>query len=709
VRGEAAIHGPYIFFPINDNPEGNWYSTLEPGQTYRYEAWMRQEGLRDREVELGFFSMYEDIHERFTVDGQWRRYGFEFTAPPRPETDGWHAGPAIRFRGAGTLQVENIRLFRIDAPSQANDLFAPSPMLFDELMEMQPADGEKGMLRAMWVMLNDASMASLLSPYRDAAIVYDWYIAAQGGSMTLPGLLDYAFRTGENPENRMKPWLNISTKASEAEWAMLMEFLAAPIDPDDPADVAAKPWAYLRFLERGVVTPWTEEFEKITVEFANETWHNGAVEEQWTGWHRAFWVHQGGQEFGLWTQFIGSYLQEHSPWFVDAREQGRIELAMGSNYEDYAERGVPLTEFADAVGHTTYVGPRWEADEAATIQFSNDGLQATLLGYAAGLNEEFDRYRVQRETLAASGHEYRLYAYEGGPSGYTLPGTADDYVVEIGERYGKSQAMAVASLEAWLGAYQAGFSEMGFLSFAQGRFWSSHTPIREGFRRHIPWLAVMLRNRHASGAMIETSVTAAPSMVWNGKDVPLIGAYAFRDGPRLAVFVVSRRIEGETSFLLVLPEAPIGTATRYAIEGTPEATNRLSEQVEITESAVRLDRETVLQIPAAAIHLYVVDTSLASGSAPPVRPESLRVARPTGSGRGAHLLWDPVPEARGYVVYRGSDPHFRVEDAEEIFRVSENEFTDPNGRPGRTYYRVSAVNAWGEGLPNLVAVEFDPR
>lgn len=700
--GRQAIHGPYVFFPVNENPEGNWYGTLEPGQTYRYEAWMRQEGLRDGgRVELGFFMLYEGISETFTVGDEWTLVGFEFTAPERPTTNSWHAGPAIRFTGPGTLEVDNIRLFAV-APGQETELFAPSPLVFDELMASQPGNGEKGILRSMYVMMNNASMESLLSPHRDAEIVYDWYIkVGTGETMTLPGLLDYARRTGGSPQERMKPWLNISTLASEQEWEMLMEYLAAPIDPEDPADVRRKPWAYLRYRQRGVATPWTEEFEKIIVEFANETWHNGAVEDQWRGWHRYHWVHQGSQEFGLWAQFMGRHLRERSPWFSAARDSGKLELVMGSNYQDYAEAALPLTSEVSAVGHTTYVGPRWEQGEKQILTYNQDGLQATLFGYVGGLDDEFDRYRMVREEHAAAGRPYQLYAYEGGPSGYSLPGTAEADQVEIAERYGKSQAMAVATLDAWLGAYQMGFSEMAFLGFGQGDYWNSHTPVRMGFRRHAPWLALMMANRYATGDMITAEVTATPTMRWAAGELPLLGSYAFRDGSQIALVLLNRGLEDEIDVALTLPADARGPAVLYALDGDPAATNRFAQDVQIERSEHLLRRESTVTVPPGSIHLYVVNTVLPTGTQPPGRPASPAVALQRGS---ATVSWEPVADAQWYVVLRGREPFFRAADAQAVFAVSQTQLNDDGVRAGESYYyRVAAVNQWGRGMPSLVA------
>ncbi|HOO93697.1 MAG TPA: hypothetical protein PKX94_09520, partial [Opitutales bacterium] len=330
--GAAGAEGPYVFYPANDVGEADWYSQLEPGRTYRYEAWMRQEGLGNGgQVRLGFNQYYYALGQDYAVDGEWRLYGFEFVAPERP-TAGFHACPRIEFSGPGQLWVDNIRLFRADTPEVIASVIAPpSPLVFNELMAHQPETGEKGMLRSMGVVLNQGTMAGCLSLHRDSTLTMNWYQAVESApNMTVPVFLQYAYLTGNAPNNRMKPWLNISSHMSEAEWLVLMEYLAAPIDPGNPADVAAKPWAYLRYRQRGTTRPWTDDFLRIYVEFANETWHNGAVSDEWFGWGRSGWVHGGSKEFGLAAHHMIECLAQESPWYPSMASSGKLRIVMGS-------------------------------------------------------------------------------------------------------------------------------------------------------------------------------------------------------------------------------------------------------------------------------------------------------------------------------------------------------------------------------------------
>jgi len=712
--GGQEIGGPAIFYPASGGGESLWYSQLEPGRTYRYEAWMRQNGLGNGgQVRLGLGSFYSAIGQTVAVTDEWRLVGFSFVAPARTTAFAFHSGPAIQFTGPGTLWLDNIRLFRADTEAEAGALFTPpSPLVFDELMASQPVSGEKGILRSMGVLLNQASMASALSFHRDAGLVMNWYQAAEAASnMTVPLFLQYALRTGSTRGARMKPWLNLSSHMREDEWLMLVEYLGAPLDPADPADVAAKPWAYLRYRQRGVATPWTDEFPRIYLEFANETWHNGAVCDQWFGWGRSGWVHDGAKEFGLAARYLTTCVQTRSPYWSALHTDGKIRFVMGSNYEDYGEKAAAGTPLAHGIGHTTYVGPKWEVGETPLASYDDHGLQATLLGHVAGTQNLFVNYRRQRERLAAVGHPMDLLAYEGGPSGYALPGQDGPAQHENSERYGKSLAMGVAALDAWLSAYAYGFSDQAYLGFSIGDYWSSHTPIEAGYRPHAGWLAMTLRNRYATGRMIRTQVVGAPTIAWSGADYPLVSSYAFRDGRRLCVFLLSRKLggvrdgidwgDGSTAVTLALPANPTGPATLYRLAGDPRASNRDALNVSIQQSVATLARETTLNLPEGCIYLYVVDTDLPDRDDPPPAPASPAL---TPFAAGTTLRWPAVAGASGYTIYRSPRPEFDRAEVTDVFNSTTTTFTDDAAVGGTTYYyRVSARNGWGDGMWSLVA------
>ena len=713
--GYQYASGPAIFYPASTSGEAQWYSQLEPGRTYRFEAWMRQTGLGNGgQVRLGLNSFYSAIGQSFAVTGDWQLVGFTFTAPARPTQDASHGCPLIEFTGPGILWMDNLRLFRADTPADLTAPFTPpSPLVFDELMASQPTTGEKGMLRSMYVLLNKATMASGLSLHRDASLVMNWYQSAEGApNMSVPLFLQYALRTGTSPATRMKPWLNISSHMREDEWLALVEYLGAPIDPANPTDVAAKPWAYLRYQQRGVTTPWTDEFPRLFLEFANETWHNGAVSDEWFGWGRSGWVHGGAQEFGLAANYFTSLVRDHSPYYAALNAAGKLRFVMGSNYENYAEVAAAGAPLAHAIAHTAYVGPKWEVGETPLAAYDDHGIQATLLGNAADTAYGLATYRRQLEQLAAAGHTMDLLGYEGGPSGYALPGSDGPTQHDFAERYGKSLAMGVAALDAWLSANEHGFTEQAYLGMGIGDYWSSHTPIIDGYRPHAGWLALTLRNRFASGRMIRSEVTAAPTIAWDGTTYPLVSSYAFRDGSRLGVFLLSRKLagvhdgtdfgDGATPVTLVLPAHPVGPATLYHLSGDPRATNLDALNVTIQQATVTLGRETTVTLPQGSIYLYVIDTDLPALDNPPPPPS----ATPTVAfaSAGTTLTWPAVTGATGYTIFRSTKPYFDRGDVTETFTSAANNYTDTGAVGGTTfYYRIAAANAWGTGFWTLVA------
>jgi len=103
---------------------------------------------------------------------------------------------------------------------------------------------------------------------------------------------------------------------------------------------------------------------------------------------------------------------------------------------------------------------------------------AAHLDLLAGPEENQSRMAQAREALQKSHHAYDIVAYEGGPSGYALPGRDSPEQKLANEKYGKSLAMAVAALDAWMRSYQYGWTYQNFLGYGQGLYWNSHTPLR---------------------------------------------------------------------------------------------------------------------------------------------------------------------------------------------------------------------------------------
>jgi hypothetical protein len=398
---------------------------------------------------------------------------------------------------------------------------------------------------------------------------------------------------------------------TESEWAAILEYLAAPYDParDSPA---TKPWAALRASQHGVNRPWTEEFREIILEFGNETWHQGAGGYGWHGYGRPFWVHTGGREYGLFARYFIDRAIERSPWWKASGAAGKIRFALNANYsadpDSYGELAAAafagrsgLGDLRLSIGHANYVGAKWETGETPHAAFDAHGLQETLI---AGWTDMFDLIdqaaRTRGESQAGGGAFYGILAYEGGPSGYYVPGQGTDQQVAISELYGKSLAAAVSALDTWLYSSLRGYGQQEFFAFGSGGGWSSHTmPGMGGFRAQPGWLALVMRNRYAPGdAMLEVQARRLPSYSRAGERIPLISCYAIKGEGTLSVFILSRALAGKhdgTDFSggalpveVSLPWKNFASIKRFALTAPdsspadPAANNLKGEKVAIT-------------------------------------------------------------------------------------------------------------------------------
>ena len=223
-------------------------------------------------------------------------------------------------------------------------------------------------------------------------------------------------------------------------------------------------------------TPWTEEFTRITVELGNETWHNGAF-PQWLGFGRFMAVHQGGPEYGLVARYLIDNMKTSPYWKAGNLDQ-KLVFCLGANYSGsvgkdgkvtgYGEEAMQNCPDATRLGHANYVGPKWETHDKAIGKFDNHGIQATLLGFLAGPLDKQIKMSEAKQVLERTHRPYEIVAYEGGPSGYALPGRDTPAQRAINEKYGKSLAMAVAALDSWLLSYQYGWTDQCFLVYGQG-------------------------------------------------------------------------------------------------------------------------------------------------------------------------------------------------------------------------------------------------
>jgi hypothetical protein len=648
---DGGFIGQYLFHGF-DEKEGMWYSQLTPGAAYRVEVWLRQEDIPGGQVRFRATGPYSALTQStpWRVTGEWQRFTYDFTGPAYPDPEEYHSSFGLEVPGGpGTLWVDNFLVYRYDAAHNFSP-FTPNRLAFDEAMAAMPPSGKKPALRFYITTYGGHSpMERLLSNYASSEINFIYNVSPDDGqSVTIPQALNWTLATGSSPADRAIPYFTLPEEYTEVEWMQLVEYLGVPYDPkvDTPA---TKPWAYRRYQQRGVGPPWTDEFREIVIELGNETWH-ASVMPDWDGFGRPYWVNQGGKEYGLFANYYFAKNVAANPWWSQYNLGNKIKFALNANYE------AQLSEWGDSYGelaaqqaptitsylsHANYVGPKWETGDEPFSSFDDHGMQETTLGAYLTMFPLIKDVAAARAQLANAGlANYTPIAYEGGPSGYYLPGSgASEQQTKISELYGKSLGMAVSALDAWLYSSLNGYAHQEYFAFGGGEGWSSHTmPNAGGFRRHPGWLALMLRNRYAPGdTMLQTTFESVPTYKREGEDVPLISAYAIQGRQTLSVFVLSRKVDGvhdgvnfgdgTTPVTLRLPIRECTSLTRYALTApdgspaNPRANNIESENIVI--SAVSLDpaecADGVLTIgpntggvaggmPPGTVYLYVFKT-----------------------------------------------------------------------------------------------------
>ncbi len=638
-EGVCEIAQPYLL-----SAGGSYYGPLEVGKRYRMEVWLRQRGIKGP-LEFSFTHFYDEVKAKFRVTDRWQKFTCDFVG--RKLKGKRLYGPRFTFTGPGTLWMDNCRIFRYDNERELNSIFTPGKLTLEKLIDSQPPTGRKGALR-FWDGLGQMSMKSLVSMHGDSTAKVNWKTCYIRGTLSLPYALMYTEATGDSPETRMVPWLIIQVTFTEDEYRGLIEYLGDPYDPksDTPE---SKPWAYMRYLQRGHGRPWIDAFREIVIEFGNETWHNRyPLFPSWIGFGEYSAIHQGGKECGIWTRYYIEEMMKHPCWRKQRLDQ-KIKFCLGGNYfgkidpktgkvAGYGQEATQANGHNSYEGHAVYVGPLWELGQEVKRPLNDDGFQGTLLAYEAGHRKRYENISATYFKLREQGYtRHRLVSYEGGPSGFTITGrglTKEDR--RAIQTYGHSLAIGVASLDCWLDTYRLGWTYHCYYFYGQGGGWNSHSTMDHGFLPSPAFLALKMRNHAIRGDMLAVKVDSVPTMLYGEasafakvrakkrrrrrkpvkREVPLAKCYAFRDGDRYAVAVLSLKLDGKhngydfgdgyTPVTLRLPFKEAAKITLWKLAGNPRETN-------MTEQNVKL----VLQpIPTSALKDGAVQINAVTGGGP---------------------------------------------------------------------------------------------
>lgn len=556
---------------------------METGRTYRFQVWLRQEGLRSPvTVQVG-----DRITRQLEVGPDWQKFTF---AVPSQEPIGPKTYPLlIGATTPGTLWMDNLLI----AEDGVAD-FAVFPQWVDILREFKV-----GVLRSMsgrHLLTLDAWLSEGFTRKQ----VWQPDPGPQApGDFSLREQLALCQATGA------RPWLMTYVLPDDEELDHLMEYLGAPADVGYGKVRAAQ----------GQVTPWTEVFDVIYVECANEMWN------------ARFFAPQAFDNQPELAGKVANRIFERlkaSPYNTRKNIKGVGPAWAHNLYEDgrgWTYKASQHCPAMDVVGAAPsgYIGGY---DGQTLVGVKDDDLFQANLFYSAqvmepklaGLDEIRRRFKEQQ------GRDLEMLKYEAGP-GYAIP-SPDRPFIEEAEQVGKSLALGIATLDNFL-FVMAHNGNANYFAARIGPNWASHNQRGEPLPT---WLALQLRNQYCQGRLLRVEPVSvatvdlpkrrsvglgnngrpSETVVEGRTGVPVTQLYAFADGRRYSFLALNRSFTESKTVQLRLPYRPASAGTAYVLtHPAPRTTNRDGYHVRIQErslTGIRDGYELVIP-PASAVVL----------------------------------------------------------------------------------------------------------
>ena len=614
------------YYPVPDRTE------------YTMEVWMKADRADappvvfeyDGDKNVGGFVQPHPMQ----VGTTWKKYVHTFMGEPSDK--GHHAYLVLTATGPATYSFDNFRVFRSDTA----------------FLDYGKRDYDRLRDSGMMAYRTHHSIKTGTGTYS-----MEQYLGPNGGvegvvmGTSLGGVLSMIQKAG------LRPWLQIEFHMAPDEWLGFAEYMAAPYDPkkDTPQ---SKPWAYKRYRQ-GRSEPWTDAFDHLYFELANETWNSlfapwtfQSMPDSATGKNV-----DRGRVYGLMQDHVVGILRSSPYWTktVDAK----FSYMMGGWAIGSYNTEIAATKTGDYITIAAYNGG-WDAGEGPPRR--NPASFFSVLNFANQSAIPGSRTLLENAIKweAETGRHFKIGTYEAGP-GYALNGLNNAQVTREQaaeqEAVMKSKAAGVATLDTFLAQAAYDFDIQNFFTFSEGSNWTSHVKSYAGGYAHPSFLYLSLFNREGTGDMLRVSADSVPTVdlpVFKRRKAvdgaPSSAAYATRRGDRVNLFVLSRRYpgypagsgEGYTPFGLRLPFTKATKITLHRLTGAPDDTNLDGEKVReetvaVAPSALKPDGKFVIGaetggdargLPPAEAYLYVFEGTDIKGPGKELTRQEI-VAQPT--------------------------------------------------------------------------------
>lgn len=551
---------------------GGEHNNFKPGRPYRFEAWMKGNVDAPVVIEIG-----DRGSKQLDLTDEWQKISFELdSTTPIFDDIGWLT---VGSTGAGTFWLDNMIVYQSDL-----EPFAIYPEWIEAMQDYKVGlirdMGGRGTLTMDNFLTRNQFERNFL--YSNTGVVSGWF----QGNMTLPVLLELCEETGADP------YIMTYVLWTDEEIELFMEYLGGPVDT---------PGGALR-AEHGHPQPWTEVFDRIYIECANEMWNQLFVPQAFPSQPEV----AGMVSDRLFRKIKESpYANDKFRYVASAfvhslyRWKDGDEYNMNDRARAWTFRNLITSPNANAIATAPsgYIGG-WDGDTPVG-QDDEQLFQSNLLYPAQIMHPKLDEILAMQEELT---EQYgrgalEMIKYEAGP-GYALPSPEKPFMEET-ERIGKSLALGTATLDNFLFVL-ANNGNANYYKFSGSDNWASHT---RDMIPHNTYLALSLR-KFCEGDMlkvddVDVGTIDIPEMQSIGLDnqgkrrkkvipavsgVPLTQLYAFREGGRYSFIGLNRSATEPQEITIDLPYEPQSQYTlhTYAHEDI-RANNRTASSPEEME------------------------------------------------------------------------------------------------------------------------------
>ncbi len=443
--------------------------------------------------------------------------------------------------GNGKVWVDDLVLERLD---QSN------PTIFSDAFVERLQDLNPAVIRDWGGQLGASLDTQLAEPFARGTTAYSpRQRIASRYHYSLPEFLQLAQYLGA------EPWYVVPPTFTAEELQNLIAFLAAP--------VGAHPYANKR-AELGQVTPWTQVFSQIHLEYGNEMWGGNDASDPFTGASL-----RGGKRLGEVANDRFA-LMKASPYFNSAK----LDLIIGGQSRVPDRQGE--IEQASSQHNTIAVAPYFGVlDSYATEEEQFYPLFARAV---ADVNTG-GRVRLSQDKLDAAGQGTGLAVYE--INFHTTDGDApldvrNDFVTSLGS--GLALPLYMLNYQKFMGiTTQAAYQMLQYSNQMDDgdsvRLWGLLRDLEATSRKRPTWLGIELANRAIHGEMLATQHSGS-NPVWtqaaindldNPVDLPFLHSFAFREGTQYYLMLFNLHLYEAQTVTLQLPTEVSATATLHAM------------------------------------------------------------------------------------------------------------------------------------------------